>query len=491
MQLFSYGFPLSTCEEAEHAVRKQNNSIFSGTPIEVCLSETLLDHIVSKKKYFVQKKETPKQNATFTQNGTLTQVNIPGIIGIIVENLDPEANVHELIHLFSGFGKILNSKELMNNSYKNGVERVSFQDRQKNSCVIQYEELSECEDAIKACNNELFKDRIMYVRLAYQAKADYFNLMDVLVSGLDPNVNVQDVLKLFSPFGEVLNHGRLVKKWNFGKGFCHIHYRTMEECRQAIKACNNMNFQNKILVVKLNPIKVSAMTSLIAPSVVDASIYEIPTAKRHKSTPNVELNSNQSITSTPVSAPSIGIFVENLDPVVNVHELLHLFSGFGEILNSKELMSWDFGREHCIIKYRELRECEEAISVCNNELFKNRIIFVGFRLKNGIKQKDLIDICVSGVDPHINAQDLLQLFAPFGEILNHQEISQHWNVGKEICHINYRTKEESNRAVQAFNNLNVVHLTNKNLVVMLGKKFAISITGQKRNQTEQSKLSIT
>ena len=378
----------STGEEAENAECKQNISIFLGNYIEVCLAETLLDHVVSKK-------ETPNQHVS-QENETATQVphvNTPRI-GIFVENLDPEVNVHELLHLFSGFGEILNSTELM--CWDFGQEY----------CIVQYKELRECEEAISVCNKELFKDRVMFVGFRCKKNIKQKDLTDVKVSGLNPYVNAQDILKHFSPYGDILNHQKLSHQRYFGERFCLISYRTIEECQNAVKACNNVSLRNKILSVELRhkyvPGKsqqtatISSLAPIIEPPIIEPLIVEPPIVNTPIFEPPI---AEPPIVEPPIIEPSnveppivvlddvdhdddgyvnsnAVLAVSNLAPNVDVFELLWLFTPYGEVVNSQKLLAWDFAKGACSVVYSTQEECRKAVLELDKSDFNGRIIRV-------------------------------------------------------------------------------------------------------------------
>ena len=96
------------------------------------------------------------------------------------------------------------------------------------------------------------------------------------------------------------------------------------------------------------------------------------------------------------------VLVSNLDTNVNANILIEMFSAYGEVLNTLDILQWKFCKGHCPIVYRTWEECDLAIKGLKDE----RLLTVSYTRENRGSEDDK-KLVVRGMPPNSLVTELL------------------------------------------------------------------------------------
>lgn len=271
-----------------------------------------------------------------------------GVGNIFIKNLDKNVDNRSLHDTFSAFGNILSCKVVTD---ENGQTRGYG--------YVHFETADAAEKAIANVNGKLLAGKKVFVahhvsRKERDSKWEELrkNFTNVYVKNLDESVSDQELLDLFSKFGEITSC--VLSKDDQGKsrGFGFINFREHEAASKACETLNDSDIKSKKIYVARAQKKSERLQEL---------------QRRWEAMKQERSNKYQ----------GVNLYVKNLDDNVDGDRLRQEFAAIGTITSHK-IVTDDKGnsRGFGFVCFSSSDEALKAVQLMHNRMIGSKPIYV-------------------------------------------------------------------------------------------------------------------
>lgn len=340
---------------------------------------------------------------------------------LIVNYLPPNFSQDDIKMMFSRIGPVSNCKLIRNR--ENG-QSLGY-------AFIEYPDERLAAEAISQIDGVKLQGKTIKVSYARQSSPEIKN-SNVYVAGLPSTVTEDELLALFSPFGNVLTHKLLTNPDNTSRGVGFVRYSLKSEAQNAIDSMSGKTLHNaqNVLTVKLAipPASKQQLTGVHNSAISSSSLAAIgrgnlrfnPLAPSnqlalsqvaHLPPPNamplgMETSSTAALTgllsggihgsntsglSSMIANPAqvnlnsqvFSLYVYGLQPTHTELTLYELFAPFGGILNVKLIRDLTKDDKPCkgfgFVNFRKYDEALTAVTTLNSCPFEGKNLQVSFK----------------------------------------------------------------------------------------------------------------
>lgn len=279
-----------------------------------------------------------------------------GLGNIFIKNLDKSITTAALYDTFSAFGRIVSCKvELDNYGNSKGYGFVAFENQ------------GDADRAVTTVNGKMIADKIVFVGpfLPKKARGDtHTAFTNVYVKNLSPQVTDEELVKLFSPFGEITSHYIMKDEKNESKGFGFVNFALQEQAQEAVEKLNGTTVNGK-------------------------QMYVGRAQKKQDRDEEIRQQRAEQL----LKIQGSNVFVKNLDDTVTDEKLKQEFSRFGTITSTK-VMCDDKGNSKGFgfILYSNPEDAARAISDMNGGMFGSKPIYVSLAQSKDVRLSQLAAI---------------------------------------------------------------------------------------------------
>ena len=273
---------------------------------------------------------------------------------------------------------------------------------------------------------------------------------NIFIKNLDPSIDQKALHDTFAAFGNILSC-KIAMKGERSLGYAFVHYETLEQAEEAIKAVDGMLLNDTQVYVGLH----------------------IPKKERQN-----KLDETR--------AKFTNIYVKNIDPSIDQAAFEALFLPFGPVV-SCVLAVHDDGKskEFGFVNYEQNEDARKAVEEMHEKEINGKQLYVGRAQKKAEREEELrrqydkvreekmikyqgINLYVKNLDEAIDDEKLRLAFAPFGVITSCKVmIDERSGASKGFGFVCFTNPDEATKAVTEMNG----HmLNNKPIYVALAQR---------------------
>lgn len=280
---------------------------------------------------------------------------------IFIKNLHPDIDNKTLHDTFSSFGNILSCKVA-----------TDVNGRSKGFGFIHYDNAESAKDAIENVNGMLLNDLEVYVGphiLKKDRESKWQELVENYTNIYAKNFNtewtVEDLEKLFNPFGKITSIYLATDENNNSKGFAFINYENHEDAVKAVEGLNNTEHGDKTLYVGRAQKKRERVEQL---------------KQQHDAVKQEKINKYQ----------GVNLFVKNLDDSIDDEKLKEEFAPYGNI-TSVIVMKDESGKSKGFgfVCFSTPEEATKAISEMHQRIVESKPLYVALAQRREIRRNQL------------------------------------------------------------------------------------------------------
>ncbi|KAI0831334.1 hypothetical protein BC628DRAFT_1353259 [Trametes gibbosa] len=280
---------------------------------------------------------------------------------IFIKNLDEQIDNKALHDTFAAFGNVLSCKVA-----------TDEHGRSKGYGFVHYETAEAAETAIKAVNGMLLNDKKVYVghhisRKERQSKIEEMKsqFTNIYVKNLDPDVNQDEFLQLFEPFGKITSAVLQVDDEGRSRGFGFVNFETHEEAAAAVEGLHDIEIRTRKIFVARAQKKAEREEEL-------RRSYE--QAKMEKMS----------------KYQGVNLYIKNLEDDIDDERLRQEFEPFGAITSAKVMRdekgtSKGFG----FVCFSSPDEATKAVADMNNKMIGSKPLYVSLAQRREVRRQQL------------------------------------------------------------------------------------------------------
>jgi polyadenylate-binding protein len=370
---------------------------------------------------------TTQQNSEFPQP---IQQQTPA--SLYVGDLDPTVTEAILFEVFNSVGPVASIR----------VCRDTVTRRSLGYGYVNYLNVLDAERAIETLNFALIRNspvRIMWSnRDPSLRRAGTGN---IFIKNLDPSIDNKALHDTFSAFGNILSC-KVAMDGEVSRGYGFVHYETLDQAEEAIKAVNGMLLNDRQVFVGLH----------------------VPKKERESKIEEMK-------------AKFTNIYIKNLDAAVSEEELREMFAKFGTITSCRlavdeQGQSKEFG----FINYENHEDAAKAVDAMNETEVNGKPLYVGRAQKKAEREEELrrqyekireeklskyqgidyfdvgVNLYVKNLDDTIDEERLRQEFSQFGVITSCKIMfDEKTGASKGFGFVCFSTPDEATKAVTEMN----------------------------------------
>ncbi|KAI5009609.1 hypothetical protein ZWY2020_011746 [Hordeum vulgare] len=343
---------------------------------------------------------------------------------LYVGNLPTSVTYHKLIEMFLPFGRIVRSKvaddrftgvsqgygfvkyaeprsataaiERMNGRL---VDGKTLEDHttglSKGYGFVKYADSHHAAQATIHLNGFLVEGKKIDVRVydTTPPRPKEIDMANLYVCNIPASIDTNKLVELFSPFGKI-THARVAAD----KGYAFVKFADSKCAAEAIALMNGSLVEGETLIVR-----VAGLSSTSSSSALQGS---------------------------PIASPEINksrLYVANLPRTVNADKLVELFMPFGQI--SKVIINL----EYSLVFYADVASAIKAVERMDGYLIGGKRLVVrrsdsscatdgaehasSQSAAKPMREIDMANLCVASIPPTMTGDQLVELFRPFGQIV--------------------------------------------------------------------------
>jgi polyadenylate-binding protein len=275
--------------------------------------------------------------AEFQQQGTPAS--------LYVGDLDPAVTEAILFEAFNTIGPVASIR----------VCRDTVTRRSLGYGYVNYLNIQDAERALETLNFALIRNHPVRIMWSNRDPAlRRAGTGNIFIKNLDPSIDHKALYDTFSSFGNILSC-KVAMDRDLSRGYGFVHYETMDQAEEAIKAVNGMLLNDRQVYVGLH----------------------IPRKERES---KIEEQKSR----------FTNIYVKNLDVAVTEQELLEMFSKFGTITSCRLAVDEQGGsKEFGFINYESHDAAAKAVEEMNETEVNGKPLFVGRAQKKAEREEEL------------------------------------------------------------------------------------------------------
>lgn len=156
--------------------------------------------------------------------------------------------------------------------------------------------------------------------------------------------------------------------------------------------------------------------------------------------------------------PCTNLFVNYLPPEFTDADLRKLFAPYGHIICSKVMVNLETGESKCFgfVRLENLADAQNAISSLNGMQVGRKRLLVKYAESKEKPDPESDLIYIKQIPIQINKDDIANLFAPYGKIL--QIVPHNIDINPYVwrCFVRYETIHSASKAIEEMNNKIVI-----------------------------------
>lgn len=292
-----------------------------------------------------------------------------GLGNIFIKNVDPNIDSKSLYDTFSPIGEILSCKiETDENGKSKGYGFIHFADQKS------------AERAIKIVNGMDLNGKKLYVgsfipKSQRPCKSEQVGFTNLYVKNFGEDLSEEDFADIFRPYGKITSHKIVYDEQGQSKGFGFVSFESSESAANALKECDGVLVNGKLLYVSCAQ-KKSYRQELLKDHFKDLKI-----AKKER---------------------GLVLYVKYLDDSIDDERFCQLFSPFGTIASGKIMKENGRSRGFGFITYSLPKEASRAIAAMNGKIVCGKPLYVSLA-----QDKDERAAAIQQI-PFINMQPIAQ-----------------------------------------------------------------------------------
>ncbi|KAL6844334.1 hypothetical protein ACP4OV_026007 [Aristida adscensionis] len=326
---------------------------------------------------------------------------------LYVCNLPLRMNTGKLLDLFAPYGQVTSAK--VATDYTTGLS--------KGYGFVKYSNPHDAAHAVIQLNGHLVEGMKIEVRVSgiplkpssslVQSHANKriikeIDMSNLYVCNIPLSMNTTKLVELFLPFGKI-THARVAEQSNNqSKGYGFIKFADSHSAAEAVASMNGALVEGELIFVRVAGLSPSAATS----SVLQQSPHSV-------TNPAQETNKSR-------------LYITNLPQSMTADKLVNLFMPFGQI--DRVVMNV----EYSFVRYADVRSVAKAIYHMDGYLIEGKRLVVKASepcptdavdhtfSQSGckpMKEIDMANLFIGSVPSTVTADQLVELFRPFGEIV--------------------------------------------------------------------------
>jgi polyadenylate-binding protein len=316
---------------------------------------------------------------------------------LYIGNLPLSMDELKLLEHFLPFGKVTNIK----------VPRDHSSGLSKGYGFVKYSDSHHAAKAITHLNGVLVEGRKMEVRVAVSPSTlsnsavgsqtiKEIDMANLYVCNIHASIDTNKLVELFLPFGKITHARVAASQLTSGNGYGFVRFDDPQCADEAIAVMNGSLIEGENLTVR-----VAGLSSSASSSAVQGSPPEINKSR---------------------------LYVTNLPRSMNADKLVSLFVPFGQI--SKVVIHV----EYSLVYYADVTSAITAIKNMDGYLIEGKRLAVrrydfcpsqtnaaehalSQSADNPMKEIDMANLYVGSIPPVVTADQLVELFRPFGQIV--------------------------------------------------------------------------
>ncbi|VAH54532.1 unnamed protein product [Triticum turgidum subsp. durum] len=305
---------------------------------------------------------------------------------LYVCNLPSAMDTLKLLEYFLPFGKVTDIR--MPRDHTTGLS--------KGYGFVKYSDSHHAAQAIIHLNGFLVEGKKMDVR-AYDPSPPRpikeIDMANLYVCNIPVSIDTNKLVELFSPFGKI-TQARVAADQGYG----FVKFADSQCAAEAIALMNGSLVEGETLIVRVAGLSSSASSSAVQGS--------------------------------PIASPEINksrLYVTNLPRTVNADKLVQLFVPFGQI--SKVMVNL----EYSLVFYADVASAIKAVERMDGYLIGGKRLVVrrsdsscptdgaehasSQSAAKPMREIDMANLCVAGIPPTMTGDQLVELFRPYGQIV--------------------------------------------------------------------------
>lgn len=271
-----------------------------------------------------------------------------GSANIFIKNLDKTIDNKTLHDTFSAFGAILSCK-------------VATDDmgQSKGFGFVQYEKEEFAQSAMKSLNGMLINDKPVYVGpfLRKQERDNSFDkarFNNVFVKNLSESTTKEDLVKIFSEYGNITSAVVMVGTDGKSRCFGFINFESPDDAVRAVEELNGK---------KIN----------------DKEWYCGRAQKKSEREMDLKRRFEQSMKDAADKYQGQNLYLKNLDDGISDDQLRELFSTFGKITSCKVMRDQNgVSKGSGFVAFSTREEASQAITEMNGKMLSGKPLYVAF-----------------------------------------------------------------------------------------------------------------
>ncbi|KAI5009614.1 hypothetical protein ZWY2020_011751 [Hordeum vulgare] len=304
---------------------------------------------------------------------------------LYVCNLPLAMDTLKLLEYFLPFGKVTDIR----------VPRDHTTGLSKGYGFVKYADSHHAAQATIHLNGFLVEGKKIDVRVydTTPPRPKEIDMANLYVCNIPASIDTNKLVELFSPFGKI-THARVAAD----KGYAFVKFADSKCAAEAIALMNGSLVEGETLIVR-----VAGLSSTSSSSALQGS---------------------------PIASPEINksrLYVANLPRTVNADKLVELFMPFGQI--SKVIINL----EYSLVFYADVASAIKAVERMDGYLIGGKRLVVrrsdsscatdgaehasSQSAAKPMREIDMANLCVASIPPTMTGDQLVELFRPFGQIV--------------------------------------------------------------------------
>uniref|UniRef100_A0A453DHL8 RRM domain-containing protein n=1 Tax=Aegilops tauschii subsp. strangulata TaxID=200361 RepID=A0A453DHL8_AEGTS len=370
-----YGFvKYAEPRSATAAIGRMNGRLVDGKTLEVRVAEVSVPPSVSN----------PSMQSVSETYGLPSKEIDPS--HLYVCNLPLAMDTLKLLEYFLPFGKVTDIR--MPRDHTTGLS--------KGYGFVKYSDSHHAAQAIIHLNGFLVEGKKIEVRLYDSSPprpTKEIDMANLYVCNIPVSIDTNKLVELFSPFGKI-TQARVAADQGYG----FVKFADSQCAAEAIALMNGSLVEGETLIVRVAGLSSSASSSAVQVS--------------------------------PIASPEINksrLYVTNLPRTVNADKLVELFVPFGQI--SKVMINL----EYSLVFYADVASAIKAVERMDGYLIGGKRLVVrrsdsscptdgaehasSQSAAKPTREIDMANLCVAGIPPTMTGDQLVELFRPYGQIV--------------------------------------------------------------------------
>ncbi|CAM0903911.1 unnamed protein product [Alopecurus aequalis] len=271
-----------------------------------------------------------------------------GSANIFIKNLDKTIDNKTLHDTFSAFGAILSCKVAMDDVGQS-----------KGFGFVQYEKEESAQSAMKSLNGMLINDKPVYVGpfLRKQERDNSFDktkFNNVFVKNLSESTTKEDLLKVFSEYGNITSAVVMIGMDGKSRCFGFINFESQDAAARAVEELNGK---------KIN----------------DKEWYVGRAQKKSEREMDLKRSFQQSMKDAADKYQGQNLYLKNLDDGITDDQLRELFSKYGKITSCKIMRDQNgVSKGSGFVSFSTREEASQALTEMNGKMISGKPLYVAF-----------------------------------------------------------------------------------------------------------------